>query len=226
MKAKLAYVILLGLILVGGLLFLIRSRNRTPVIPVVPKGAESNSPVLEQTAPTNTAKVTQEVESTSSQSSATEKIAIPGTATGTITAFTITPTLKPGTSQQTPTPTTPILLITPTMTPIEGLVGKSPTPPGRLSPDYLAEPLKFTQIRIFMNDAGVFSGLANVSNTGETFLNALVIKWRIMDKSGNILDQGQLSWPNLAPGETATVSFVGTNPYNDLWEKVTFEFKP
>jgi hypothetical protein len=219
MKSKLAAVILLGLAAVGGL-FLLKSWNGKPVMPLFPNGTG------EQPAPSAPAQVTQQNLPPLPGPGTSGKDTPPGAAPGTATALAKTPNPWPGTSQQTPTPATPILLITPAILPTEGFIGKSPTPPGRLAPDYIAAPLKFEKIRIFMNDSGQYSGIANVSNTGETFLNSLVIKWQLMDKSGSVFDQGQFSWPNLAPGETATVSFAGTNPYNDLWEKVVFEFKP
>ena len=219
MKSKLATVIVLGLVVLGGL-FLLKSWNSKPAMPSVTNGTG------EQSAPSAPAQATQQDKPDSPESSTTGTDATPGAASGTATALATTPNPRPGTPQQTPAPTTPNLLITQTMLPTEGVVGKLPTPPGRLAPDFIAAPLRFDKIRIFMNDSSLYSGIANITNTGETFLNSFVIKWQIIDKSGSIFDQGQLSWPNLAPGETATVSFAGTNPYSDLWEKIVFTFEP
>ena len=105
----------------------------------------------------------------------------------------------------------------------EGLIGKLQTPTGRLAPDVVADPLQFSNIRVFRNnDSGVFSVQANMKNLGTTFLNNLVLSWRILDSSGQVLDQGQFTWPNLAPSETVTITFEGTTVFSDTWSRIEF----
>jgi hypothetical protein len=105
----------------------------------------------------------------------------------------------------------------------EGLIGELKTPTGRLAPDVLADPLQFSNIRIFRhNDSGLFSVQANMKNLGTTFLNNLLLSWRILDGSGQVLDQGQFTWPNLAPNETVTFAFDGTAAFLDTWSRIEF----
>lgn len=107
----------------------------------------------------------------------------------------------------------------------KGLIGELSTPPGRFAPDVLADPLQFSNIRIYKNnEIGVFSGQANVKNLGTTFLNNLVLSWKILDSAGQVLDQGQVTWPNLAPAETATIQFVGQAVFVDTWQRVQFVY--
>lgn len=130
-------------------------------------------------------------------------------------------TPQPGPTATSVTPAAP----TPQLT--EGIVGEPPTPAGRLAPDAAATPLQIQQIRIFPNTAtGTFSGRANLTNTGPQFLNGLIVSWQILDGANQVLDHGQFSWPNLAPGETATVSFDGSATFVDSWVRVNFEFTP
>jgi hypothetical protein len=107
----------------------------------------------------------------------------------------------------------------------EGLVGDLSTPTGRLAPDVLVDPLQFSNIRIYKNnDSGVFSVQANVKNLGTTFLNQLVLSWKIVDSAGQRLDQGQVTWPNLAPNETATITFVGKAVFLETWNRIEFTY--
>jgi hypothetical protein len=107
----------------------------------------------------------------------------------------------------------------------EGLIGDQSTPPGRLAPDVLTDALQFSNIRIYENkDSGVFSGQANVKNLGTTFLNQLVLSWKILDSTGQVLDQGQVTWPNLAPNETATITFVGKAVFLERWNRIEFAY--
>lgn len=132
----------------------------------------------------------------------------------------------------TPTITTsnPTVAYTPinvTSNPTEAVIGELPTPPGRSAMDILVFPLQFSNIRIFANpESGNFAGSANVKNMGNTFLNKLVISWEILNSVDQVLDQGQITWPNLAPTETATVVFNGTIVFTDTWTKIEFSYQP
>jgi hypothetical protein len=127
-----------------------------------------------------------------------------------------------GTSADDLTATLPSLSIS-TSALTEGLIGELQTPTGRLAPDVIANPLQFSNIRIFRNnDSGTFSVQANMKNLGTTFLNNLVLSWRILDSSGQVLDQGQFTWPNLAPNETVTTTFAGTAVFLDTWSRMEF----
>jgi hypothetical protein len=68
--------------------------------------------------------------------------------------------------------------------------------------------------------------LANVTNTGEQFLNGLAFTWRVVDGSGAELDGGVVTWPTLAPGETATTPLTGSAQYVDTWIRVEFSYPP
>jgi hypothetical protein len=115
----------------------------------------------------------------------------------------------------------------PTPNPTEGVVGASPTPPGRLAPEVVVGPLRIWQIRIFSSaETGLFSGRANITNGGDAFLNQLVISWRILDTAGQVLDQGEISWPNLAPGETSTMALPGSAPFVADWDRIEFAYSP
>jgi hypothetical protein len=117
--------------------------------------------------------------------------------------------------------------IGPTPNPTEGVIGDPPTPPGRLAPEVLADPLLIREIRVFKDPGtGLFSGRANVTNAGKTFLNRLAISWRIVDATGQVLDRGQIEWPNLAPGETATLPLNGSAAFADAWARVEFDYRP
>jgi len=139
------------------------------------------------------------------------------------------PTLAPASTQAplaTQTSEPEIVFPSPTLNPTIGVIGPPPTPAGRLAPDSSSGQLRFQQIRIFADAAtGNFSGRTNVTNTGQTFLNQIVISWRIVDSAGQPIDQGQTSWPNLAPGETATVPLNGTAPYLDAWARVEITYQ-
>ena len=118
------------------------------------------------------------------------------------------------------------VLPSPTPNPTAGIVGPSPTEAGRLAPDTSAGPLRFGQIRIFADaTTGKFAGRANITNTGQTFLNGIVVSWRILDSAGQLIDQGQSSWPSLAPGETATIPLNGSAPFVDTWARVEFAYQ-
>jgi len=141
----------------------------------------------------------------------------------------LAPTLAPANTQPPsamPTSEPAIVLPSPTPNPTRGVIAPPPTPAGRLAPDTSSGPLQFQQIRIFADAAtGNFSGRANVTNTGQIFLNGIVISWRILDSAGQPIDQGQASWPNLAPGETATLPLNGSAPYLDTWARVEFAYQ-
>ena len=107
----------------------------------------------------------------------------------------------------------------------EGLIGDQSTPPGRLAPDVLVDPLQFTNIRIYKaTDVGVFAGQANIKNVGTAFLNQLVLSWRILDSATQVLDQGEFTWPNLAPGETTTITFIGKAAFLETWNRIEFTY--
>jgi len=145
------------------------------------------------------------------------------------TIFGSTPNPSVGLGDSTPEPSQEITIINPSPTPnlTPGIVGPPPTPAGRLAPDTTADPLQFQKIRIFMaEDTGRFNGQANMKNSGNTFLNGLRVSWQILGQSGQILDQGEIFWPNLAPGETTTVPLEGTAAYDDSWVRVEFSYSP
>ena len=45
----------------------------------------------------------------------------------------------------------------------------------------------------------------------------------ILGPNGVELDRGVSRWPNLAPGETATIELDGSRAYSDAWVRVRFE---
>jgi hypothetical protein len=113
------------------------------------------------------------------------------------------------------------------MLPTEVFVARTPTPAGRQASDVTVDMLKFTQVWVYPAvETERFAGRANVTNTGNTFLNGLTIEWKILGDGGSLLEQGQVTWPNLAPGETATISFTGVMAYADTWTSVAFKLLP
>ena len=136
-----------------------------------------------------------------------------------------TQALREDTVALTATPPAIITVLTPN--PTEGVVGPLPPPPGREAPDTMAGPLQFQRIRIFKDpETNAFAGRANMKNTGAAFLNGLLISWQILGEADQVFDEGELTWPNLAPGETATISFTGTETFVDGWVRVEFHYSP
>ncbi|MGH2709810.1 MAG: hypothetical protein ACRDH9_01205 [Actinomycetota bacterium] len=102
----------------------------------------------------------------------------------------------------------------------------TPTPaPGRSAPDASAGSLDFSGIRVFPVGGGL-AGSANMTNTGDQFLNALTIGWEVLVKAGGgrSLASGTVEWPSLGPGETATIRFEGDARYEDVPVRVLFSF--
>jgi hypothetical protein len=130
---------------------------------------------------------------------------------------TTTPDAPPTTVPETPAPDTP----GPVTVPQEPRVGSTPTQP-RTAPAFRAGILRFDRIVVLRED-GRFAGRANVTNQGGEYLNGVRLRWRVLGPMGATLDQGLVTWPSLAPGETATVHFAGSRPYRKDWRRVVFE---
>ena len=214
MRLKKLVLIAIGVSIVGALLLLgQRTDNTRPTAEqagptVFGRTDESDQVSHESTAGTEPGSIKPEL---TGMSLATQ---VPGNSPGTTSAT--------GTSPDDLSATLPSLSIS-TSDLTEGLIGELQTPTGRLAPDVLADPLQFNNIRIFRNnDSGVFSVQANMKNLGTTFLNNLVLSWRILDRSGQILDQGQFNWSNLAPNETAAITFDGSAVFLDTWSQMEF----
>ena len=102
--------------------------------------------------------------------------------------------------------------------------GVAPSPPApRTAPPSRAGALRFDRIVVLEGSDGSFAGRANVTNEGAAYLNDLRIAWRILGPNGVELDRGASRWPNLAPGETATIELDGSRAYSDAWVRVRFE---
>jgi hypothetical protein len=127
----------------------------------------------------------------------------------------------------TPSGSLPVSMAALTPNPTEGLVGTLPAPPGREAPETITGPLQFQRIRIFSEpETSTFAGRANMKNMGNTFLNGLVISWTILGEADQVFAEGELTWPNLAPGETATIQFKGTEAFVDSWVRIEFDYSP
>ena len=145
-----------------------------------------------------------------------------GTADGpltgpTTTAHTTTAALPP--RQPTSTaeiPTEPQV----TTTTEPGVAPEEPAP--RTAPPVRAGTLSFDRIVVFAGSGGRFAGRANVRNDGKEYVNGLTLTWRILAADSRELDRGTTTWPNLAPGETATVQLRGRAPYSKSWARVVF----
>lgn len=99
----------------------------------------------------------------------------------------------------------------------------APSPPAtRTAPPARADVLRFDRIVVLEGSDGDFAGRANVTNAGAAYLNGLRIAWRILGQNGVELDRGVSRWPNLAPGETATIELDGSRAYSDAWVRVRF----
>jgi hypothetical protein len=124
-----------------------------------------------------------------------------------------------------PAPTTtgsdPYPMPSPTTT-TEPRVETSPPAAPRTAPATEDGDLRFDRIVVLRED-GRFAGRANVRNDGAEFLNDVRLRWRIVDATGAVLDAGAVTWPSLAPGETATVHFAGTRAYRESWRRVELE---
>ncbi len=142
----------------------------------------------------------------------------PATTTGSsITAPTTTSALPP----RQPTATTETRTeprVTTTTEP--GLAPSLPAP--RAAPPVRAGTLRFDRIVVFEGPEGRFAGRANVRNAGRDYLNGLRVAWRILGANGIEFDRGVSRWPNLAPGETATIELDGSRDYSDAWVRVRF----
>jgi hypothetical protein len=238
-RIKIAIVSLIGIAFIGGLLYWRQGRSAANQ----PTATDSTATAVAKPStllPTATVGPTTAAATLTSPSTAT----VPSdSSTGVVALSTIeatsspeiepisslSPTLAPANTQP-PAATQAIepaiVLPSPTLNPTRGVIGPPPTPPGRLAPDTSSGQLQFQQIRIFADAAtGNFSGRANVTNTSQTFLNGIVISWRILDSAGQSIDQGQTSWPNLAPGETASIPLNGSAPYLDTWARVEFAYQ-
>lgn len=101
----------------------------------------------------------------------------------------------------------------------------APKEPGRAAPPTASGPLRFNKIRVFRDGAtGRNAGRANITNRRKTYLNRVRFRWRLVSAKGRTLDRGTASWPTLAPGETATVSFKGRHRHTGGWKRVRFTY--
>jgi len=140
-----------------------------------------------------------------------EEDAAPTTAATAPIAEGTIPTVAP--AHQTPTAMEP------------GTTPQPPAPPAaRSAPPQRVRALRFADVKVFPAGNGTFAGEAAMTNTGSSRLDALIVSWKILDAAGHTLDQGQLDWPSLEPGETAAIDLTGTVPYNDAWQTVRFEY--
>ena len=140
--------------------------------------------------------------------------------TGTTTTTTAPPPTQ--TRQTTRTSTTPTQTEPPITTKTEPGVAPSPPAP-RTAPPSRAGALRFDRIVVLEGSDGRFAGHANVTNHGAPYLTGLRIGWRTLGPTGAELDGGASGWPNLAPGETATIVLDGSRAYSDAWVRVRFE---
>jgi len=142
--------------------------------------------------------------------------------TGTTTTTTTTAPPPTQTRQTTRTSTTPTQTEPPITTKTEPGIAPSPPAP-RTAPPSRAGALRFDRIVVLEGSDGRFAGHANMTNQGAAYLNGLRIAWRILGPNGVELDRGVSRWPNLAPGETATIELDGSRAYSDAWVRVRFE---
>jgi len=122
----------------------------------------------------------------------------------------------------TPPPTTSPGEPSPTTTSPEPRVVTTTPLTSRAAPPARAGDLRFERI-VVLDEAGRFAGRANVRNGGAEYLNGVRLRWRVVDSRGATLDGGVLTWPSLAPGETATLHFEGERVYRKTWRRVVFE---
>jgi hypothetical protein len=141
-----------------------------------------------------------------------------GPATTDTETVTPTTTSAPPTQPSTTTETLTEPRVTTTTEP--GIAPSLPAP--RAAPPVRAGTLRFDRIFIFDGGDGRFAGRANVTNSGEDFINGLGLTWRILAADSRELDRGTTSWPNLAPSETATVELRGHAQYSKSWARVVF----
>ena len=136
------------------------------------------------------------------------------------------PTTSETTTDELPTtmppPTTSPDEPSPSTAPPEPRVVTTTPPAPRVAPPARAGDLRFEQI-VVLDEAGRFAGRANVRNDGAQYQNGVRLRWRVVDSRGATLDDGVLTWPSLAPGETATLHFEGDRVYRQTWRRVVFE---
>ncbi len=100
----------------------------------------------------------------------------------------------------------------------------APPPAARSAPPQRVRALGFDAVKVFPAGNGAFAGEAAMTNAGSSRLDALIVYWTILDAAGHTLDQGQLDWPSLEPGATATIELTGAVPYDDAWQTVRFDY--
>ncbi len=122
----------------------------------------------------------------------------------------------------TPPPTTSPADPIPTTSSPEPRVATTTPPAPRVAPPAQAGDLRFERI-VVLDEKSRFAGRANVRNDGPEYLNKVRLRWRVVDSRGATLDGGVLTWPSLAPGETATLHFEGRRDYRQTWRRVVFE---
>jgi len=134
--------------------------------------------------------------------------------TGVATTTSVLPPRQPTTTTETLTGPR----VTTTTEP--GIAPSLPAP--RVAPPVRAGMLRFDRIVVFEGPDGRFAGRANVTNVGAAYINGLRLTWRIVSDDSRELDRGTAEWPNLAPGETATVELRGRARYSNSWTRVVF----
>jgi hypothetical protein len=148
----------------------------------------------------------------------------PSTVAGSLTTGTTTTTTAPSPTQtrQTTHTSTTSTQTEPRVT-TETEPGVAPSPPApRTAPPSRAGVLRFDRVVVLEGSDGKFAGHANMTNEGAAYLNGLQIAWRILGPNGVELDRSVSRWPNLAPGETATIELDGSRVYSDAWVRVRF----
>jgi hypothetical protein len=94
---------------------------------------------------------------------------------------------------------------------------------GHRAPGQRVRELRFDRVRMYPGGK-TFAGRARVTNLGRDLLTAIVFYWEVRDGAGNVLDQGELDRPRLAPGESITIRLHGSAPYQDDWRRVVWDW--
>lgn len=147
-------------------------------------------------------------------------VALPRAAAPTVAQTHQTPTaMEPGAP---PPPTPPPAPAPPTATSTTAAAPSAS--PSRTAPLQDVREMRFDEVRVFAAANGDFAGRASMTNVGRDTLTAIVVYWNVRTAAGKVLDRGQLQWPSLAPGETATIQLTGAEPYRGDWRRVKFDY--
>jgi hypothetical protein len=99
-----------------------------------------------------------------------------------------------------------------------------PPAPGRAAPDATAGPLRLTKVYVG-SASGRYVLRADVTNTGATYLNDVVLDWNLLGAGDARLAAGSVPVASLAPGETTTVSGTGGPGSRTPWVRVVFGYR-